>query len=153
MKIRDVLSGKGDYVETIRPSVTVGEAVRLLARLRIGALVVLEADDRLAGLIDEREILDALAARGTDVLQMTVTHAMKRRPARCEADQDVVRVMALMTRERVRHVLVMDGERLVGIVSIGDLVKHRIQEAELEVRVLRDYARTRGLSTKPASPR
>jgi len=151
MKIRDVISGKGDCVETVRPEVTVGEAVRLLARLRIGALVVLEADGRLAGLIDEREILDALAERGTEVLDMTVSHAMKRRPARCDPEQDVVRVMGIMTRERVRHVLVLDGERLVGIVSIGDLVKHRIQEAELEVRVLRDFARTRGLGAKPAS--
>lgn len=140
MKVAEILKEKGRAVMTVRP----GEKVETLAhRLRmagIGALVVTEGEDHPLGLVAERDIVHAIAEHGGRALSMRVADIMTRRPVTCRPEDSVARVARIMTERRVRHVPVVEDGRLVGLVSIGDVVKHRIAEMELEAGVLRDIA-------------
>ncbi len=142
MRIQSVLDAKGSRVEAIDAHVRVEEAVRSLADLGIGSLVVRDGA-LIVGIVDERDIVYGLAKHGPAAFDLPVADLMRREPVTCTPDQNVRAVMRLMTARRVRHVLVTGPLGASGIVSIGDLVKHRLEEAELEVSVLRDYARTR----------
>jgi len=142
MRIQSILDAKGSRVEAIDSDVRVEDAVRTLADLGIGSLIVREGAV-VAGILDERHIVYGLAKHGRAVFDFPVKEVMRTEPATCTPDQNVREVMALMTARRVRHVLVIGPLGPCGIVSIGDLLKHRLEEAELEVSVLRDYARTR----------
>ena len=141
MRIQSILDGKGIRVEAIDVNERVEEAARKLADLGIGSLVVRDGAVVL-GILDERDIVHGLAKRGRALLELKVSELMRRDPVTCTPDQDVREVMALVTARRVRHVLVMGPLGPCGIVSIGDVVKHRLQETELEVSVLRDHARS-----------
>ncbi|MFO1074588.1 MAG: CBS domain-containing protein [Geminicoccaceae bacterium] len=140
MQVREILSAKGGRVVTIRPDATVATAVHRLALERVGALVVSEDGSAIAGILSERDVVAALAEQGAGVLavDLRVSDLMTRRVITCRPEDQVKTVMAEMTRRRVRHLPVVEGSRLMGIVSIGDVVKSRLEEMELETLVLRD---------------
>ena len=140
MQVREILSAKGGRVVTIRPDATVATAVHRLALERVGALVVSEDGAAIAGILSERDIVAALAEQGAGVLavDLRVGDLMTKRVVTCRPEDQVKTVMAEMTRRRVRHLPVVENGRLVGIVSIGDIVKSRLEEMELETLVLRD---------------
>jgi CBS domain-containing protein len=142
MRIQSILDTKGSRVEAIDADVRVEEAARRLADLGIGSLVVRDGAV-VAGIVDERDIVCGLAKHGRAVFDLAVVEVMRSEPITCSPNQSVRDVMELMTARRVRHVLVIGPLGPIGMVSIGDLVKHRLEEAELEVSVLRDYARAK----------
>ena len=140
MKVREILDAKGRSVATIRPEAAVTTALDRLVRERIGALVVSEHGRRVAGVLSERDLVRALAAEGAALVAggRRVAELMTREVVTCAPEDDVGRVMAEMTRRRVRHLPVVEGGGLAGIVSIGDVVKSRLGEAEGEAATLRD---------------
>lgn len=138
MKIAEILHRKGSTVHTISAAKTVDDGVQKLVELRIGALVVTDAWGRLAGTLTERDIVRGLARYGIKILSYNISEVMDQDVTTCHPDDRIDKVMQLMTAHRVRHLPVMEGNRLIGIVSIGDLVKHRVEEKELEANVLRD---------------
>jgi CBS domain-containing protein len=140
VKVRDILGDKGNRVVTIRPDASVSTAVHRLVLERIGALVVTEDGRHIAGIISERDIVAALANDGAELLAPghRVADLMSRNVFTCTPDDTVKQVMAEMTRRRVRHIPVLEDGQLAGIVSIGDVVKSRLGEVELEATVLRD---------------
>ena len=142
MRIQSILDAKGSRVEAVDGDVRVEDAARTLADLGIGSLVVREGAV-ITGILDERDIVYGLAKHGRAVFDLRVAEVMRREPATCTPDQTAREVLTVMTARRVRHVLEIGPLGPCGIVSIGDIVKHRLQEAELEVSVLRDYARAR----------
>ena len=142
MRIQSILDAKGSRVEAVDADERVEDAARTIAELGIGSLVVRDGAV-VVGILDERDIVYGLAKHGRRVFDLAVSQVMRHEPVTCSADQNVRDVMGLMTARRVRHVLVVGPVGPRGIVSIGDLVKYRLEEAELEVGVLRDYARAR----------
>ena len=144
MKVAAILSAKGTRVATIRPTASVGQAIARFRAEGIGALVVVGLNESLLGLIAERDVINALAEIGTEVLSKQVEGVMNRRPATCTPEDDVKAVMTTMTQRRLRHLPVLDEGALAGIVSIGDIVKNRLDEMAFEANVLRDaYIATR----------
>jgi CBS domain-containing protein len=144
MRISDVLHGKGRHeVVTIHTSDKVRDAVRRLAQHRIGALIVDDRWMKLVGVFSERDFVNAVAKDGASVLDLEV-HALMSSPViSIRSDDRVDLALARMTSGRIRHLPVIDSGRLIGIVSIGDLVKHRLEEKELEADVLRELTRLR----------
>jgi CBS domain-containing protein len=140
--IRTILAEKGREVVTIEPGASLAAAARLLAERRIGSALILGADRRLIGIISERDIVQALAARGADALDEPVSGTMTRAVETCNESEPICNIMARMTDGKFRHVPVVDQGRVVGIVSIGDAVKHRLQEMEHESAAMRDYILT-----------
>lgn len=140
MKIQDVLESKGRQVAIVGPDTSIALAVHKLKTGRIGSLVVSEDGTTAIGIVSEREVVRALAEHGGELLRLRVADIMVRRVVTCKSTDTVQSVMADMTMSRQRHIPVIDDNNLLaGIVSIGDLVKHRLQELELETNVLRDY--------------
>lgn len=146
MKVEGILKSKGRAVEVIEPWASVDEAVRRLnGPPTIGALVVCaDATRRVAGMITERDIVRALGKHGTRVLEMQVEDVMSRHVPVSSPEDSVASLMQEMTRSRYRQVPVVENNRLIGIVSIGDVVKERLAEMELETGVLRDLYIARG---------
>jgi CBS domain-containing protein len=142
MTVSIILAGKGREVATIEPNATLGDAVRLLAERRIGAIVILGADRRVVGILSERDIVRVLAERGAAVLDEPVSQTMTRKVSTCNESETVVQIMERMTDGKFRHVPVVDQGQLVGIISIGDVVKHRLHEMERESAAMRDYILT-----------
>ena len=138
MRISDILGEKGVEVHTVLPWCTVADAVRRLADAEVGALVVCDGEKRIRGIISERDIVRGLAKGGAALLEQPVDTVMTHDVHTCGPKETVARAMALMTRFRYRHMPVVDAGRLLGIISIGDLVKHRVNEMEMETGVLRD---------------
>ncbi len=141
MSISDVLHGKGHKVVMIRTTDTVLSAVRKLADERIGALVVEDQWMRHTGIFSERDFVNAVAEHGAVALTFLVEKLMSSPVVTCRLNDRVETAMAAMTMGKIRHLPVVDGGQLVGIVSIGDLVKHRLDEKALEANVLLDIAR------------
>lgn len=139
MKIRDLLRGKGTAVVTIRPEATIHDAMTMLVNHRIGSLVVTEEQGRIIGIITERDILRECAARSEQVKNTRVQEVMTTNPIIGVPDDEVGYVMGIMTNNRIRHLPIMAGERLEGIISIGDVVKAQLEETEFENRYLKDY--------------
>ncbi len=139
MKVKTMLAAKGDKVVTLRPDATVATAIGLLKLEGIGALVVSEDGALILGIISERDVVRALVSHGGDVLKMRVDELMTRSVKTCTMDADIKDVMAEMTRNRIRHLPVALDGKLCGIISIGDVVKNRLEELETETSVLRDY--------------
>ncbi|MDX5361860.1 MAG: CBS domain-containing protein [Alphaproteobacteria bacterium] len=137
--ISTILREKGGQVETVLADTGIAEAVSLLAQKRIGALVVLDARKRLSGIISERDIVRALAEHGAAALDMDVGSLMTRKVVTCIGEDTVDEVMGVMTSGRFRHAPVMEGDSLVGLVSIGDVVKYKIAEATAEAEALKTY--------------
>jgi CBS domain-containing protein len=142
MTVKNILSHKGSDVVTVEPAATLGNAIGILAERRIGALVVLGPDRRITGIVTERDIVRELAERGAAALDEPVSRVMTRKVVTCDCADSVGEIMEQMTTGKFRHVPVIEQDRLIGIVSIGDVVKHRLQEMEQESAALRDYIQT-----------
>ena len=143
MLISDVLRTKGHNVVKIHPEDSVELAVRKLAEHRIGALVVEDSWMKPVGIFSERDFINAIARSGAAILGFEVQQLMSSPIISCKGSDRVDAVLATMTTARIRHLPVIDGNELKGIVSIGDLVKHRLDEKELEASVLLDISRMR----------
>jgi CBS domain-containing protein len=139
MNVETILRNKGSWVATIRPDATIADAVDMLNRERIGALVVSEDGGSVDGVLSERDIVIALGDRSEDLLARTVEEVMTRNVITCDPNDTVGELMAEMTNRRIRHLPVVKDGRLRGIVSIGDLVKNRLDEVEFEANSLRTF--------------
>jgi len=137
-RVAALLQGKGHDVLTVTPDSSVGALVKLLAERRIGALPVVDGDGRLKGIVSERDVVRALAA-DSGVMERRVDTLMTRDVKTCGPQDAVVELMEVMTRERFRHLPVIENGRLVGIISIGDVVKQRVAEAQYELEALTSY--------------
>lgn len=142
MTVSTILADKGRDIVSIDPAASLAEAAKLLSAKRIGAALVLGADRRLVGIISERDIVQAIAARGAAALGEPVHLTMTRKVETCNDSETISSIMERMTKGKFRHVPVIDQGRLVGIVSIGDVVKHRLQDMERESAAMRDYILT-----------
>jgi CBS domain-containing protein len=138
MTVAAILKAKGSHVETTSPDTTLSTVAWQLKRRNIGALMVVGADTSILGMISERDFVRAQIEHGAQVLALPVSRVMTTRVLTCTPDERVTGVMARMTRHRVRHLPVVDNGRLAGIVSIGDVVKYRLDELELEANILRE---------------
>ncbi len=144
MKVKAMLAAKGGKVVTARPDASIATVVRLLKLEGIGALVVSADGEEVLGIISERDIVHALVSHGGEVMKLRVAELMTQSVKTCTPEADVKDVMGEMTRSRVRHLPVLEDGRLCGIISIGDVVKNRLEELETETSVLRDYIVGRG---------
>ncbi|HVZ14336.1 MAG TPA: CBS domain-containing protein [Bauldia sp.] len=142
MTVERILAAKGRDVVTTAPSKRVADAVATLARRRIGALVVVEDGDRIVGIVSERDIVRLIATKDADALEQPVSAIMTKSVVTCNEGETIDSVMARMTRGRFRHLPVVGEGRLRGIVSIGDVVKARIEQVEHEAEEMRAYIAT-----------
>ena len=142
MRINDILDLKGHRVETVWPTRPVGDIPRLFVNRNIASVVVMEGGDRPVGIVTDRLLIRALAEHGKEIIDLTAKDIMQSPPPSCAPTDSVTRVLDIMTEKRVRHMLVMANSKMLGIVSIGDLVKHRLRDAEMETSVLRDAVMT-----------
>ncbi|HVH37557.1 MAG TPA: CBS domain-containing protein [Sphingomicrobium sp.] len=141
MTIAMILGAKGHEVSTIAGDASVRDAVDLLARKRIGALPVVE-DGRIVGIMSERDVIYCLKDAGAEVLGWPVSRVMSSPAITADLDTAVLAALAMMTQRRIRHLPVVVGGEIRGIVSIGDLVKHRMERIEAEAEALRTYIQT-----------
>jgi CBS domain-containing protein len=139
MNVESILRSKGGNVITVRPEVKVMAAIALLRRHGIGALVVSKDGASVDGILSERDIVHALADHGDQALGREVAQLMSRRVITCKPDDTVADLMALMTERRIRHLPVVEGGVLTGIISIGDVVKNRLDEVESEATSMREF--------------
>jgi CBS domain-containing protein len=139
MLIAQILAGKGSDVVSTRPEATIAEVAGLLKEKRIGAVVVTNADGRLCGIISERDLARGLASYGSKLLDMKVGGLMTSDVVTCSPDDGIETLMQTMTEGRFRHLPVVKDGELTGIISIGDVVKHRLKELEAETHMLQDY--------------
>ncbi len=137
--VASILKEKGSDIISVTPETTVIDTARLLTEKRIGSVLVLNPDESIAGVVSERDIVIGLARQGTSVLEQPVSKIMTRKVIVCEPDYNMLLVMACMTDRRVRHLPVMEGDKVIGIISIGDVVKTRIRELESESESLHEY--------------
>jgi CBS domain-containing protein len=138
MTIKAVLEGKGGQVLSVLPSEPVSAVVALLAERRIGAVPVIE-HGKVCGIFSERDVIYGLAKEGAAILDRKVSEVMTAPAVTVEPDGAIMAGLSMMTRRRIRHLPVVDGENVVGFVSIGDLVKYRIDKIEAEAAAMRDY--------------
>ena len=139
MHVADILKVKGTDVVTIVPDETVAATARLLNVKGIGAVLVCDPNGKVVGVISERDIIRGIAVNGERALEMQVRDLMTSEVIACKPTDTVAEVMKMMTMRRFRHMPVIEDGELKGIISIGDVVKNRIEETEMETRVLRDY--------------
>ena len=142
MIVKNILADKRGDVVTIEPTADLATAVKLLAERRIGAVVILGADHHIVGILSERDIVRALAEHGPTVLNEPVGQVMTRDVNTCSDDDTIGELMDRMTTGRFRHMPVVQQGKLIGIVSIGDVVKSRVEEIDHEAKALRDYIQT-----------
>jgi CBS domain-containing protein len=139
VSVKSILDAKGRDVVTTGPSTLLSEAAKILNENRIGAIVVVGTDGRISGIFTERDVVNAVAKHGADSLGKQVSSLMTSKVYRCGEDATVDDVMELMTQRRFRHVPVESKGKLTGIISIGDVVKSRIREIELEAEQIKAY--------------
>ena len=139
MNVEQLLSDKGREVISVQPHRTLAEAIRTLSEKRIGAVVVMGADGTLSGILSERDIIRALGEQGAGALESAVSRSMTSKVVTCRPQTSVDELMEIMTTGRFRHVPVVENGRVTGIVSIGDVVKHRVAAIEAESKAMRDY--------------
>lgn len=139
MSIAKIIAGRDGDVVTCRADHLVSEAIALLTERRIGAMPVTDADGAVVGIFSERDVIGCLQARGADALGLPIADAMTSPAVTVGPETSENQALALMTRRRIRHLPVVEDGRMIGFVSIGDLVKARIDEIEGEARALRDY--------------
>jgi CBS domain-containing protein len=140
MRVVDILRIKGSAVKTVKPDETALELSAQLHAEQIGAMIVSNDGRSIDGIISERDLAYGLATHGSKLLRIAVSELMTKVVVVCSPADSITDVMKLMTQQRVRHLPVKDGDQLVGIISIGDVLKHRLGEVQLEADVLRDYA-------------
>jgi CBS domain-containing protein len=146
MQVRELISrGRSDVI-TVPPTAPVELALKRMIDHNVGGLPVVDETERLVGFVSERTIVEALLKQRTDIRVQPIASLMKRPPT-CSPDDSVQRVMSRMTRERVRQFVVVEDDRVAGIISVGDIVKRRLDELEMETGVLRDYVAARRATT------
>jgi CBS domain-containing protein len=139
MSVQSILAHKGNRVITLPANAKVGFAAHRLRLEGIGAIVITSDGHAIEGILSERDVVHGLTEHGADVIDMPVSALMSRHVVTCKSDASLSEAMRLMTQHRIRHVPVVDGGALRGIISIGDVVKSRLEEMELETSVLHDY--------------
>ncbi|WP_404293426.1 CBS domain-containing protein [Microvirga sp. RSM25] len=142
MIVNRILSLKGREVATIEPGRSLSEAARFLAERRIGALLIVDGDRPVTGIISERDIVRAVAMHGAKALDEPVSRFMTEKVVTCTGETSINDVMELMTQQKFRHIPVVESGRLSGIVSIGDVVKLRLEEVEAETQAIKEYIAT-----------
>ena len=141
MTVRAILDSKGHDVVSIDPDIKLSEAVRMLSERRIGAGLVMK-NERIEGILSERDIVRVLGERGAIVLDQPVREVMTRKVVSCREADTVAAIMERMTSGKFRHLPVIESKHVVGLISIGDVVKWRVMEFEREQEALRDYIKT-----------
>jgi CBS domain-containing protein len=139
--VNEIVLAKANKLLSIAPEASVLDALKLMAEREVGALVVLEGE-KLAGIFSERDYARKVVLQGKSSKDTPVSEIMTRKVVCVRPDQSVEDCMALMTDKRIRHLPVLQGERVIGVISIGDVVKHRVKEIEQESSALRDYIQT-----------
>ena len=142
MTVRAILDTKGHQVEGIQPGAKLSAAVKVLGEKRIGAILVLNMGGHIEGILSERDIVRVLDERGAAVLDEPVSAVMTSKVISCKPSDTVGAIMEMMTLGKFRHLPVLEGERVVGLISIGDIVKWRVREYEQEQEALREYIKT-----------
>ena len=143
MTVADILRAKGSNVITVSPTATILTLVHLLKLKRIGALIVSRDGKTIDGIVSERDVAWGLAEHGADLLNLQVADLMTKSVLTCSPDDTTASIARIMTERRLRHLPVETRGELVGVISIGDVVKHRLDEMQVEANVLRDYATAR----------
>jgi len=141
MTVRAILDTKGHHVQSVEPGAKLSAAIKLLSERRIGAVLVLN-QGRIEGILSERDIVRVLGERGASVLDEQVSAVMTRKVVSCREKDTVSEIMETMTAGKFRHLPVVEDGRVVGLISIGDVVKWRVGEYEREQEALRDYIKT-----------
>lgn len=139
MFVSDILAQKGGLVFTVSPGTTVAQAAQHLSTRRIGSVLVMDGTNTIAGIVSERDLVRAMARHGGDALDLEVRQVMTREVVTCHPDDPIERVMGLMTAGRFRHLPVEDRGELIGLISIGDVVKARLEETQHEAEALKAY--------------
>jgi len=139
MFVSDILSQKGGLVHTVSPGTSVAQVAQQLSTRRIGCVLVLEDGEAMAGIVSERDLVRVLAGHGHAALDMEIREVMTRDVTTCDPDDSIDEVMGMMTQGRFRHMPVLRRGELLGLVSIGDVVKARLTEAEREAEALKAY--------------
>lgn len=139
MFVSDILAHKGDRVISVAPRDSLAAAVATLAARRIGAVLVLDSGDAIAGILSERDVLHAMAREGAAALDRAVSEVMTHDVITCDPDASIEHVMQTMTERRFRHLPVVRHGQLCGMISIGDVVRLRLEEQRREADALRDY--------------
>ncbi len=142
MSVMDILGGKGQAVFSVSEKASLRDAIGMLNAKNIGVVLVLNEAGALKGILSERDIIRKALAQETGFRDEPVTRTMTKKVFTVPSSASIDEVMAIMTKSRIRHVPVMDGDELKGLISIGDVVKRKISEAENEAAVLRDYIST-----------
>jgi CBS domain-containing protein len=141
MTVRAILDSKGHQIQSVQPDAKLSAAIKLLGEKKIGAVLVMERG-RIEGILSERDIVRVLGERGAAVLDEPVSAVMTRKVISCKPSDTVGAIMEMMTSGKFRHLPVIDDSRVVGLISIGDIVKWRVREYESEQEALRDYIKT-----------
>jgi CBS domain-containing protein len=139
MFVSDILSQKGNSVISVKAATSVAQVAQDLTELRIGSVLVLEADNRIAGIVSERDLVRALARHGAKAMELEARNVMTTDVVTCDPDDTIDHVMEVMTRGRFRHLPVVRHGELLGLVSIGDVVKARLEETRHETEALKAY--------------
>ncbi len=139
MTVAHILTSKPNEIISLKPSATLLEVSQLLAERRIGAILLINDDDSIAGIISERDLVRAMSKHGTEAVGLKAETFMTRELITCRPEDTTDQVMAIMTQGRVRHLPVMSESKLAGFISIGDVVKHRIAEVEREAEEMKRY--------------
>ena len=141
MTVRSILNTKGHQIMSVEPDAKLAAAVKLLGEKKIGAVLVMD-QSRLEGILSERDIVRVLGDRGAAVLEEPVAQVMTRKVVTCKETDTVAELMEIMTTGKFRHLPVLENSKVVGLISIGDIVKWRVREYESEQEALRDYIKT-----------
>ena len=139
MKLSEVLSTKGNKVYRLKTDNSIAEAATKLTEKKIGALLVEDNDGKIVGILSERDIVGGMGPHGADLHDVPISELMTTNLIKCTSQDTVLQAMAMMTDRRVRHLPVFDGDDLIGVISLGDLVKCRISEVQSEADALRQY--------------
>jgi CBS domain-containing protein len=142
MNVQAILAAKGGDTISIEPTADLAAAAKLLSKHRIGAVVITGAGGRLAGILSERDIVRAMAKHGVDALAVSVAQVMTRNVMTCGENDSIADIMERMTAGKFRHLPVLRDGQLIGVVSIGDVVKQRVGEIEQDAEALREYIQT-----------
>jgi CBS domain-containing protein len=141
MTVRAILDTKGHQIQSVEPETRLAAAIKILAERKIGAVLVM-SQGSIEGVLSERDIVRVLGERGAAVLDDPVSAVMTRKVISCKQTDTVSAIMEMMTTGKFRHLPVLEGDRVVGLISIGDIVKWRVREYEAEQEALRDYIKT-----------
>ncbi|MET4387878.1 CBS domain-containing protein [Bradyrhizobium sp. F1.4.3] len=141
MTVRSILNTKGHQIMSVEPDAKLAAAVKLLGEKKIGAVLVMN-QNRLEGILSERDVVRVIGERGAGALEEPVSQIMTRKVVTCKETDTVAELMEMMTTGKFRHLPVTDNGKVVGLISIGDIVKRRVQEYESEQEALRDYIKT-----------